>query len=329
MTYHSRRHLLKHATCLSGLALAPRAFAQSSNNPVGRMLVGYPPGGTIDVAARRLADSWRTQGRSFIVENRSGAAGRIATASIKREPSDGSVVLCTHTSALTIYPHYYRSLAYNPATDLRPVAMLASSMPVLAISSAVPADVKDLAGYVRWLKANETSRLYASCAAGSLAQFLGFRFSQEIGVALTHVGYRGCAPALQDLLGGQIPAYLGYAGDFVQYQNSTKVRLLGATGERRSRFLPDVPTFAEQGFKTVVGIETYGVFLPPGASDATVAATDASIRNSSGDGALANGLAQTGLEVAYQSTLPYVTLIASERQRWAPIVASSGFRSDE
>ena len=217
--------------------------------------MGYPPGGTLDQTARRLTESWRTQGRSYVVDNRPGAAGRIATTQLKRERADGSVVLCTQTSAMTIYPHVYANLSYDPARDLRPVASLASATCVLAISAAVPAEVKTLADYVRWIKASEAGRTYASPATGSLAQFLGYRFSQAAAVPLTHVAYRGSAPAVQDLLGGQIPAYLGFVGDFLPYLGAGKIRLLAVTSERRSRFLKDVPTFSEQGFGSVIGAE--------------------------------------------------------------------------
>jgi tripartite-type tricarboxylate transporter receptor subunit TctC len=271
MVHHiSRRSFAKRVACLvPGAALLPTLAFAEADAAMGRLIVGYPPGGTLDQTARRLTEAWRTQGRPYLVDNRPGAAGRIANAQLKREKPDGSVLLCTHTSAMTIYPHVYTNLAYDPAKDFRPVALLSSAACVLAVSSAVPPDVKTLADYVRWLKRTETGRTYASPAAGSLAQFLGYRFSQAAGVPLTHVAYRGSAPAVQDLLGGQIPAYLGFVGDFLQYLESGKLRLLAVTSERRSRFLKNVPTFAEQGFETVTGLESYGVYAPAATPEKT------------------------------------------------------------
>ena len=314
---------------LPGLALLPQPGFAQGEAPVGRLIVGYPPGGTLDQTARRVAEAWRAQGRAYLVDNRAGAAGRIATAQLKRERADGSTVLCTHTSAMTIYPHVYARLAYDPARDVLPLARVASATCVLGISAAVPAEVKTLADFVRWLKTNAAGRLYASPAAGSLAQFLGYQFSQAAGVPLAHVAYRGSAPAVQDLLGGQIPAYVGFAGDFLQYLEAGRIRLLAVTSERRSRFLPKVPTFAEQGFGTVVGAESYGLYVPPGTPQATVEALAGASRAATQDPALVAGLAQIGLEAAYLDAKAYAQLIASEQARWKPIVAASGFKADE
>lgn len=330
MTDLSRRSFAKYVSCLApALASFPTLTRAQADGTVGRIVVGYPPGGTLDQTARRLSEAWKAQNRAYVVDNRPGAAGRIASAQLKRERADGSVVLCTHTSAMTIYPHVYANLSYDPAKDVRPVALLASATCVLAISTALPPEVKTLADYVRWLKANDTGRTYASPAAGSLAQFLGYRFSQAAGVPLTHVAYRGSAPAMQDLLGGQVPAYLGFVGDFLQYLGSGKVRLLAVTGERRSRFLKDAPTFAEQGFGTVVGLESYGVFAPASTPEATVAALAAATQAASRDKALVNGLEQIGLEAAYLGPADYAQLITTERERWKPVVAASGFKADE
>lgn len=334
MTDISRRTFAKQVSGLAsglvpGLALFSEAASAQTEAGVGRIIVGYPAGGTLDQTARRLTEAWRTQGRAYLVDNRPGAAGRVANGQLKREKADGSIVLCTHTSAMTIYPHVYAKLSYDPAKDVRPVASLASATCVLAISSAVPTEVKTLADYVRWLKGNEPGRNYASPAAGSLAQFLGYRFSQAAGVPLTHVAYRGSAPAVQDLLGGQIPAYIGFVGDFLQYLDTGKIRLLAVTSERRSRFLKQVPTFAEQGFGTVVGVESYGIFVPPATPEDKVVALAAATQTAASDKALVGGLEQIGLEAAYLGTVEYTQLIAVERERWKPVVAASGFKADE
>jgi len=327
----SRRTFAKRLACFApglGLLSAP-ALAQPEAGSVARIIVGYPPGGTLDQTARRLAESWRSQGRTWLVDNRPGAAGRIATGQLKREKADGSAVLCTHTSAMTIYPHVYANLPYDPVKDAQPVALLASATCVLAISAAVPAQVRTLADYVQWIKANAPGRTYASPAAGSLAQFLGYRFSQTAGVALTHVAYRGSAPAVQDLLGGQIPAYIGFVGDFLQYLGSGRLRLLAVSSEQRSRFLKDVPTFSEQGFGAVAGVESYGIYAPAATPQSTVLALAQATQAASRDRPLVAGLEQIGLETTYLAPAEYTQLIARERERWKPVVAASGFRADE
>lgn len=329
MSILSRRSFAKHVSCLvPGLALLPLSASAQSEVAIGKIIVGYPPGGTLDQTARRLAESWRAKGRSYVVDNRPGAAGRIANGQLKRERADGSALLCTHTSAMTIYPHVYTALSYTPALDMKAVGSLAAATGVLAVSSAVPASVRSLPDYVAWLKANEAGRTYASPAAGSLAQFLGFRFSQATGVPLAHVGYRGSAPAMQDLLGGQIPAYLGFVGDFLQYLGADKIRLLAVTSDKRSRFLPQVPTFSEQGYATVVGVESYGIFAPASTPDGVIATLSAAVRDASRDRTLISGLEQIGLESQYLDAADYSRFISVESERWKPVVNASGFKAE-
>lgn len=326
----SRRQFAKHiSVATAALAGMPGLSHAQTDASVGKIIVGYPAGGTLDQTARRVSEAWRTKGKTYLVDNRAGAGGRIANAQLKRERADGSVVLCTHTSALTIYPHVYTKLAYNSLTDFRPISPIAAATCAFAISSAVPDSVKTLADYVRWVKATPTGASYASPAAGSMAHFLGYRFDQAATLKLTHVAYRGSAPAIQDLLGGQIPAYLGFVGDFLQYAASGKLRILAVTGEKRSRFMPEIPTFVEQGFPTVTGTETYGLFVPPQTPEAIVAVLSESIRAAWKDATLIAGFAQIGMEAIFMNPTAYSQLIARELETWRPVVQASGFTSEE
>jgi tripartite-type tricarboxylate transporter receptor subunit TctC len=316
------------STAALGLAFGRPALAQGGN--AGRILVGYPPGGTLDVTARRLGDAWREQGRACVIDNRAGAAGRVANGQLKREKADGSVVLCTHTSALTIYPSVYSRLGYDPTADFRPVSPIASVTCAFAVSAAaVPASVATLDGYVKWIKSNPQAANYASPAAGSMAHFLGYRLSQAAGLDLTHVPYRGSAPAMQDLLGGQVPAYMGFVADFLQYLDSSKLRILAVTSEQRSRFMRGVPTFTEQGFAGVKGAESYGIFLPPQATDGVVAELNAATQRAAKHPALIAGFEKLGIEPLSTTSADYVRQIAGDMEYWRPIVAASGFRSEE
>lgn len=323
----SRRAFTRLALAAPAAGWLP-AFAQTGGT-TGRLLVGYPAGGTLDTTARQLAEAWRKQGRQYIVDNRAGAAGRIANGQLKREKPDASTLLCTHASALTIYPHVYARLPYDPATDFVPVSPLVAATCALGVSAAVPATVKSLDDYVAWARRTPGGASYASAAAGSVSHFLGYQLSEAGGLKLQHVGYRGSAPAMQDLIGGQIPAYFGFVADFLPYLQSGRVRILGVAAEKRSPFLPGVPTFAEQGLAKIRGGETYGVFAPPATPDAVVKSLHESIVAASKDPGLRAAFEQVGLETYTLAPQEYAKQLQREREFWRPVVPASGFRSEE
>jgi len=324
----SRRTFARLALTVPAAGWLLPALAQNAGAP-GKLLVGYPAGGTLDTTARQLTEAWRKQGRAYIVDNRVGAAGRIASSLLKRERPDASTLLCTQTSAFTIYPHVYARLLYDPVADFVPVSPVVTATCALAVSGAVPATVKNLQDYAAWVRSASGNATYASPASGSLAHFLGYQFSEAGGLKLQHVGYRGSAPAMQDLVGAQIPAYFGFVADFLPYLQQGRIRILGVSGEKRSRFMPGVPTFAEQGFAGLRGGETYGVFAPPGTPEATVQALHEAIVAASKDRALLTAFEQIGLEATTLAPRDYAALIQRERETWGPVVRASGFRSEE
>ena len=324
----TRRSFSRIALALPAASWLLPALAQTGGS-TGKVLVGYPAGGTLDTTARHLTEAWRKQGRMYIVDNRAGAAGRLASSQLKRERPDASTLLCTQTSALTIYPYVYTKLMYDAATDFMPVSPVVSATCAFAVSSAVPASVKNLQDYVAWVRRTPGGATYASPAAGSVAHFLGYQLSEAGGLKLQHIGYRGSAPAMQDLLGGQIPAYFGFVADFLPYLQQGKVRILGVTSEKPSRFMPTVPTFVEQGFANIRGGETYGVFAPPGTPEATIRAVHGSVVTASRDPALVAAFEKVGLETYTLTPQEYTRLIQREHASWGPVVRASGFRSEE
>jgi len=324
----SRRSFVHFAAAAPVAAWLRPAMAQAGG-PTGRILVGYPAGGTLDITARQLAEAWRKQGRAYIVDNRVGAAGRVASSLLRRERPDASTLLCTHASALTIYPHVYSRLMYDPAIDLVPVSPLVAATCAFAVSSAAPASVRTLEDYVAWIRRAPEQGTYASPAAGSMAHFLGYQLSEAASLKLQHIGYRGSAPAMQDLVGGQIPAYFGFVADFLPYMQQGRIRILGVAGEKRSAFMAGVPTFIEQGFPGIRGGETYGVFAPPGTPAAVIQGLYEAMVAASKDTALRASFAQVGLETLTLPPQDYAASIQGERDTWGPIVRASGFRSEE
>src|SRR5499425_1200150 len=180
----TRRHLLAGSTAgllSSGASFVPRAFAQATKKPA-HVIVGFPAGGGTDVIARILADRLRgTYASAVLVENRPGAAARIAVEYVKNAEPDGSVMLFTPDFPITVYPHSFRSLNYDPINDFTPVAPAAKSMLTYNIGPAVPESVKTLAEFVEWCKANPSKAAYATTSAGGTPHFVGMMLASAAG----------------------------------------------------------------------------------------------------------------------------------------------------
>jgi len=322
-----RRHFNQALAALLGSA-AGLARAQSGNLP--RILVGFPAGGSIDTTARRLAEAWRGRmAESVLVEQKVGAGGRLAVAALKDSAPDGLTMLLSPSSMFTIYPHVFRKLQYNAATDAIPVTAVALSTCGFGVGPKVPDSVKTLQQFAAWAKVNVKDSAYASPAAGAMPHFLGNQFERAAGISMTHVPYRGAAPGMQDLMGGQIAAGCFSLSDFVPHLASGRVRLLGVTDTKRSRFAPDTPTFEEQGFKGIVGVESYGLYLPARTGSATVDRLYDLARVALREKAVTEGLAKLGFEAVGNSPIVFARELQQEREGWIPVVKASGFSSDD
>jgi tripartite-type tricarboxylate transporter receptor subunit TctC len=334
MSNPTRRRLIHTSgalAALSSLPLAGRAFAQGAQPlETVRIVTGFPPGGTSDTLCRRVAEGIKgsTYAKAAIVDNKPGAGGQIAVQSMKGAATDGSVLLQTPASMLMIYPHIYKSLSYNAFTDVTAVSLACTFDFGFCVGPAVPDSVKDIAGFLAWAKENPGKANYGSPAAGSVPHFIGVLLGQAGGVDFKHVPYRGSAPAVQDLVAGHIQAVSAPVGEFTQQANAGKIRFLGVSGEARSRFAPNVPTFAEQGHKDLVFTEWFGFFAPGGTPDAVVNRANAVLRTALAQKDVVDGLAVMGLEAKSSTPAELAALLKSSYERWGPIVKKIGFTAD-
>lgn len=311
-------------------ALLSGAGARAQGAAPPRILVGFPAGGSVDVSARRLAEAWRGRmAETVLVEQKVGAGGRLAVMTLKDAAPDGQTLLLSPSSMFTIYPHVYRKLAYRAEADAIPVSPVANATCGFGVGPMVPAAVKTLGQFVDWAKANPQNAAFASPAAGAMPHFLGNQFERAAGIKLTHVPYRGAAPGMQDLMGGQIAAGCFIVGDYLPHLASGRVRILGITDARRSRFVPEVPTFEEQGFKGIEGVESYGLFLPARTPAAIVERAYDLAKLALRESAVTEGLAKLGFEPASAAPADYARRLAREREQWGPVVKASGFSSDD
>ena len=317
-----RRRVLSYMLAAPALVAARTAVAQEGTL---RIVVGFPPGGGTDVIARIVADKLKVPfAAAVIVENKPGAAARASVDFVKNAEPDGRTLLFTPDFPITVYPHSFRALSYDPLRDLIPVASAAKSMLTYSIGPQVPASVASLAQFVAWCKANPASASYATTAAGGTPHFVGVMLANAAGIAMTPVHYRGGAPALQDLIGGHVPASVNPISETLSFAKSGTIRILAVTGPARSPFLPDVPTMREQGFDVVVE-GWLGIFAPAKTPAATVQALGDAIGAAVHAPDMAESLAKFGNVPAFEPPDRFAATVKADLVRWGPVVKASGF----
>lgn len=325
----SRRNVLQSAGAATFLAsLGQSVFAQAQIE-TAKIITGFAAGGTSDTICRRVAQ--KLQGdyaKAAVVENKTGAGGQIAVQTVKAAAPDGATILQTPTSILTIYPHIYKKLQYDPAVDLTPVTLGCVFDFGLAVGPAVPASVRTVQDFINWVKSNPAGGNFGSPAAGSTPHFVGALLGKSGGIELKHAAYRGTQPAMLDLIGGNISAVSGPIGDLTQHLASGKIRILATSGAKRSRFAPDVPTYAEQGFKELTHSEWFAFFLPAKASPEIVARLNAAMKTALAQKDVIDGLGTFGLEAMSSTPAELSDLIKRDTAKWAPIVKQVGFTAE-
>jgi tripartite-type tricarboxylate transporter receptor subunit TctC len=262
-----RRGILCAAFALAFSVAAMPAHAQLGEKPV-RIVFPYAAGGVGDALSRLMAEELRKGiNRPVIVENKTGAAGRLGVAEVVKADKDGTTILLTPIATTAVHQHVFTDLPYNPDKDLVPVTQLAEFEFALAVGPEIPA--KNLKELVAWMKANPKKSSFGSPGAGALPHFFGILFGKAAGAEFEHVGYRGSAAALVDVLSGQIPIIVTTTSDLLGAHKSGKIRILATSDSKRSPLVPEVPTFKESGYD-IVGTSWYAVYAPAGTPDAVV-----------------------------------------------------------
>jgi tripartite-type tricarboxylate transporter receptor subunit TctC len=323
----SRRHVIAGAAGLAASVACPAVRAQVP--ALARIVIGSGPGSAIDVLARRVAERLQPgYAGTVVVENKTGASGQLAVGSVKTAPPDGTTLLLVPTPYMAIFPHTYRKLPYKPDEDFVAVSRAATLNLGFAVGPMVPPEVKSLRDMVAWCRDNPAKANFGSPAAGSTPHFAGVMLARAGNFKLEHVAYRGPTPAVQDMVGGQIAAACAAIGDLQSFAASGKCRLLGTSGSRRSRFAPDVPTFAEQGFGDVVIEDWFGFFLAAGTPPAQVARAATAIRAALARPDIQQAMETMCLEVQGSTPEAFAAQVKADTARWAPVVKAIGFTAD-
>jgi tripartite-type tricarboxylate transporter receptor subunit TctC len=257
----TRRAVLGALAGAALLAAAPASFAQAWPAKPVRIVIGAPPGGTADIVARLLADGLQKEwGQPVIVEPKPGAAGMIAMQDFLAQPADGYTLLVSVNALVTEIPHVIK-VRFDPFKDVKPVADLARSGLVFVANGALPA--KNVPELVAYAKANPGKLSYASYSAGTISHTMGLELNKAAGIDLNHVPYKGSPPALQDLAGGHVALMFDGPATSIPMIKGGKIKALAVSGAKRNPALPEVPTFAEQGYPMLDEVGWMGLWLKP------------------------------------------------------------------
>ena len=318
-----RRQFLAATGAFAASAMPGFSYAQTLET--ARILCGFPAGGTTDAVSRRVADHIRgAYAKTVLVENKTGAGGRLAVEELKRSAPDGTTLLLTPAAMITLYPHVYTKLSYTPA-DVTPVTTACTISFAFGVGPGVPESVQTLKDFLAWAQAHPQQARYATPGAGSPPHLLGMLLAKESGVPLSHIPYRGSAPGIQDLLGGQVASMSSPIGDYLPHLKSGKLRVLATSGPRRSRFTPDVPTYTEQGFKALEMQEWYGFFMPPHVPAELVNRAAGAIAAAVHTPEVSKALTELGFEPHVKTPTELTRAVKEENANWGPIVKRAGF----
>jgi len=323
-----RQAILASLAGISSSSLLRTAEAQSSK--ITRIIIGFPPGGGVDTALRPLVQNMSdAYPGGLIIEPKPGAATRLAVEYVKNSPPDGSTMLFTPDFSLTLAPFSFKKLNYDPIADFSPVAIVNSSPLVLCVGPSVPETVRTPSEFIAWCRLNPNLAAYASSGAGAAPHFTGVMFSKASDCPLLHVPYKGNAPALVDVMGGQIACVFSSLGEALPRLGSPRLRALATTGLKRSRFLPDVPTMVELGYGDLVSEPWLGLFMPANTPKSIISRTSALINDALKLPSVRESYAKQGIEPIQSTPENTVALLKADLNRWGNIVKSSGFIPEE
>ena len=319
----NRRQLASVA--LSACALLATSWAQAQSTI--RLVVGFAPGGSADIAARLISERMAAELKQpVVVENKPGAGGRIAAEQLKNAAPDGNTLMLTPIVVPVLAPMVFAKLPYDANTDFAPVAHVANFQFGLSVNASHPA--KSVSELVAWFKTHPAQANFGSPAPGSLPHFFGVMLARGAGLDLVHVPFNGGGPLMNALVGNQVSSGIDTLVDQIEMHRGGKTRIMATSGATRSPLLPDVPTFAEAGLKGVEGSSWFAMYAPAKTPEATIRTLNASINRALASAELREKFAKLGLEPTGGSPADLVAVMKRDTDRWGPVVKASGFRAD-
>lgn len=303
------------------------AFAQANNKPL-RFIVAFAAGGPVDAMARTIAEPLgKSLGRIVIVENKPGASGAIGAGEVLKSEADGSVLWLTSVGAAAINQSLYSKLSYNMQKDFTPVSLVANNVEVFVVNEKNPA--KDAKEFIASAKAKKEPVPIGSSGKGSIPHLALLQLEQSTGADLLHVPYNGMAPALNDLLGGQVNGFFADVPAVMAQIKGGRLKALGMASKKRHPLLPDVKTFEEQGFKSVDTNNWYGLFASAKTSPEVVKALNKAVQQAVSDPAANAKMTQSGAEPKFSTPEELGAMLKADTEKWAQLIKSRNITGDE
>ncbi len=311
---------------IAALGFGAMAFAQTYPAKPVRLIVPYPPGGGTDLFARTVGAKLSEQlGQQIIVENRPGAATIIAAEATAKAAPDGYTLLIADSPTVAINPSLYSKLPYDPQKSFAPVSLTARYAMVLVVNpSAIK--VNSVRELIEQAKKSPDKIDYASVGPGTTHHLAMELFKQQAGVALNHVPYKGSAPAVQDLLGGQIPVMFLDLASAAPHIKAGKLKVLGVASQKRLAAMPDVPTVAESGLPIFEAWAWQGLVAPAGTPKEVIAKLNAEYAKAVSDNSVRQKLLDAGIEPVTSTPDELSAYIKSETAKWAKVIKDAGIK---
>lgn len=317
--------LLRYTSLLL-LACASVAAAQPVKPT--RMLVGFPPGGNVDILARIFGERLgEAMGRPVVIEPRTGAAGQVAAEVLKASPADGYTLLLTPDSSLVVRALVTRKPPFDPVADFAPVAHTGLSAVALAVGAGIPA--KNMREFADWLKANPERASVAVPGAGGSMHFFALMIGQELGLKLQAVPYKGSGPSVSDVVAGHVASTVNPLGTMVTQYKAGKLRVMGVSGSQRASAAPDAPTFAEQGYTPLNMDSWFAIFAPAGTPAELVGRMNSVVIQALRTASIRERMRGLDLEILELSPAQLGALVKRDFERWTPVVKASGFAAED
>jgi tripartite-type tricarboxylate transporter receptor subunit TctC len=315
------------AAAIAATIAAPFAPPAAAQEKVVRLLVAFPPGGPVDLVARTIADQLGKElTQRVIVENKPGANGAIAAQNVAQSTADGTTLWLTSVGAVAINPVLYETLTYDVQRDLAPVSLVVDNDELLVVNPGNPAN--SAAEFIANARKAPKPTTMASSGIGSIPHLAAEQLASATGTDLLHVPYKGAAPAIADVMGGQVAAFFGDVPGLVGHVKGGKLKAIGIAAPKRHPLFPDVPTLAEQGIQGVDSNNWYAVFASSKTPPATIAAVNQAVQRTLANPAVREKLVASGAVPRSSSADKLAALLKQDTEKWGRIVRAKNIKPE-